>query len=442
VGFGGKLDAIPGGKRNLFQAMNEVILSSEAEGYIQYQWTKPLKEGGTTKETYPKLSYVRHFKPWGWVVGMGQYVDEIEATAKANREQLNQEIRSMLITGGLVSMTILALLGGVIFLLFQLRMRKPLQHLVAFAGQVAKGDLTKTSHVNQEDEIGQLAKALDGMVVKLREVISEVQSAAENVASGAEELASSSEQLSRGATEQASSVEQVSSSMERMSSNICQNADNSRKTENISKKAALDTQEGGQAVDTTMKAMKEIAQKISIIEEIARQTNLLALNAAIEAARAGEHGKGFAVVAAEVRKLAERSGTAASEISGLSTSSVMVAEKAGEILAKIVPDIQRTAELVQEISAASKEQDAGAEQINKAIRHLDQVVQQNASASEEMASTAEELSSQAEQLQSAVGYFRIDVKKGRPAVATGTKRCLSLPREATPNGQNQEGYSR
>jgi methyl-accepting chemotaxis protein len=195
--------------------------------------------------------------------------------------------------------------------------------------------------------------------------------------------------------------------MEEMVSNIRQNADNAQQTDKIALKSAGDARESGKAVQETVAAMKDIAGKISIIEEIARQTNLLALNAAIEAARAGEHGKGFAVVASEVRKLAERSQAAAGEISKLSASSVQVAERAGEMLAKLVPDIQKTAELVQEINGASAEQNSGAEQINKAIQQLDQVVQQNAGAAEEMSSTAEELSSQAEHLQSAVEFFKI-----------------------------------
>ena len=205
--------------------------------------------------------------------------------------------------------------------------------------------------------------------------------------------------------------------MEQMAANIRQNADNALQTEKIAVKAAVDAREGGRAVTETVSAMKDIAGKISIIEEIARQTNLLALNAAIEAARAGEHGKGFAVVASEVRKLAERSQLAAGEISELSRTSVEVAEQAGAMLERLVPDIQRTAELVQEISAACKEQDAGAEQINKAIQQLDQVIQQNASASEEMASTSEELASQADQLQGTMSFFRVAEGGSSPRVA-------------------------
>ena len=278
---------------------------------------------------------------------------------------------------------------------------------------VAEGDLTEKLDVDQKDEIGQLASALNRMVDKLKEVVESVKAASDNVSAGAQELSSSSEEMSQGATEQAAAAEQASSSMEQMTSNIKQNADNAQQTEKIALKSSLDAMEGGKAVAGTTEAMKEIAGKISIIEEIARQTNLLALNAAIEAARAGEHGKGFAVVASEVRKLAERSQTAAAEINKLSASSIKVAEKAGELLIKIVPDIQKTSELVQEITASSNEQNSGAEQINSAIQQLNQVIQQNASASEEMASTSEELLSQAEQLQSTISFFRLDNKKGQ-----------------------------
>ncbi len=284
----------------------------------------------------------------------------------------------------------------------------PMRKGIVLAEAISNGDLTQEIDINQKDEVGRMAACLRTMSLKIRDVIGEIQSVGEHVAAGSEELSASAQSLAQGASEQAASVEEVSSSMEQITSNIQQNADNASRTQAISLQAAQDAQKGGKAVMQAVSAMKNIAEKISIIEEIARQTNLLALNAAIEAARAGDHGKGFAVVAAEVRKLAERSGAAAAEISDLSSSSVQIAEKAGNMLTKMVPDIERTAELVQEIAAASIEQNAGTAQINKAIQQLDLVVQQNASASEEMSSTSEELSSQAEQMQSALAFFNID----------------------------------
>ncbi len=280
--------------------------------------------------------------------------------------------------------------------------------LVNAMDKVSDGDLSFQLKAERNDDVGQLIEKVNATILVLRKTVAEVKAAADNVAAGSDQLSAGAQQLSQGSTEQAAAVEEVSSSMEQMVSNIRQNADNSQQTDKIAVKSAGDAKEGGKSVTDTVNAMKQIADKISIIEEIARQTNLLALNAAIEAARAGEHGKGFAVVASEVRKLAERSQTAAAEISELSASSVRIAEKAGEMLGKLVPDIQKTAELVQEISAASNEQNSGAEQINKAVQQLDQVIQQNAGASEEMASTSEELSSQAEQLQHAISFFRVD----------------------------------
>lgn len=299
---------------------------------------------------------------------------------------------------------------------------------------------------------GLAVAALMGVVVslaimsKLRIVASQVKNASDNVATGAGQLSTWAQTMSQGSTEQAASGEEVSASMEQMSSNIRQNMANAQQTEKIAQKAAEDTKSGGEAVSQTVVAMKEIASKISIIEEIARQTNLLALNAAIEAARAGEHGKGFAVVASEVRKLAERSQKAAGEIGQLSGSSVAVAEKAGALLSKIVPDIQRTAELVQEIAAANREMSAGSEQINKAITQLDKVIQENASSAEELAATSEELNGQAEQLQSAVAFFRMgkgsgnghggDRERRAPKLLTGPARAQTA-RDAEPaNGAN------
>ena len=303
---------------------------------------------------------------------------------------------------------------------------KPVADTVGVLEKMSAGQLSSRLNEDREDELGQMAKALNRMTSKISEIVVGVKTASDNVASGSQQLSAGSEQMSQGTTEQAASAEEASSSVEEMNATIKQNADNAMQTEKIALKSAADANESGRAVTETVSAMKDIAAKISIIEEIARQTNLLALNAAIEAARAGEHGKGFAVVAAEVRKLAERSQTAAGEISHLSASSVEVAEKAGQMLAKLVPDIQKTAELVQEISAASKEQTSGADQINGAIQQLNQVIQQNAGAAEEMSSTAEELSSQAEQLQSTISFFKVD-GADRPAttmMGTGEKKQI------------------
>ncbi len=290
-------------------------------------------------------------------------------------------------------------------LLAMKKMVDNLNGLAAAAEKISRGDLSgKVKVLSEKDTLG---KSLSTMIEKISGVVTDVKLAADNVGSGSQQLSAGSEQMSQGTTEQAASAEEASSSVEEMNATIKQNAENALQTEKIALKSATDATESGRAVSETVGAMKDIAAKISIIEEIARQTNLLALNAAIEAARAGDHGKGFAVVASEVRKLAERSQAAAGEISKLSTTSVEVAEKAGQMLAKLVPDIHKTAELVQEITAASKEQTQGADQINAAIQQLNQVIQQNAGAAEEMASTAEELSSQAEQLQGTMAFFKV-----------------------------------
>jgi len=279
-----------------------------------------------------------------------------------------------------------------------------MNEITAAAEEIANGNLTVA--LRQRSPEDKLMQALTAMVSGITRVVSDIRTIAGEVASASQAISTTSVEVSKGASSQAASAEEASSSMEQMVSNIKQNADSAQQTDKIANKSATDAQESGKSVVEAVAAMKEIATKVSIIEEIARQTNLLALNAAIEAARAGEHGKGFAVVAAEVRKLAERSQKAAGEINQLSGTTVKVSEKAGEMLEKLVPDIQRTAELVQEIAAASKEQDTGAEQINKALVQLEKVIQQNASASEEMASTTEELTSQSEQLVSALAFFR------------------------------------
>jgi len=321
-----------------------------------------------------------------------------EATLKAGQDE-EEALRGMLTISGI------SLVFGIVMGIFiTLSITRPLKEAVTINNRLSEGDLGIDIQVNmkRKDEIGQLLISMRHMVEKLSEIVANVQDGATNVASGSEEM-------SQGASEQATSIEEASSSMEEMAANIKQNADNALETEKIAVEAAENAQKSGKTVADTVSAMQQIAQKITIIEEIARQTHMLSLNATIEAAKAEQYGKGFGVVASEVRALAERSRTAATEINDLASSSVTVAEKAGEMLTKLVPDIQKTAELVQEISAASKEQNSGAGQINQAIQQLDQVIQQNSA-------TSEELAAQAEQLQGAIAFFSIN---GR-----GTTRSL------------------
>ncbi len=346
-----------------------------------------------------------------------------------------------------VFLSITALISIFLSLFLSKSILKSLLNAVNITKRIADGDLTQTFEVKTGDEIGQLLSSIKNMAEKLKQIIADVKNATENVASashkmseGSDELSATAYGLSQGANEQAASSEELSASMEQMASNIKQNSENAFQTEKIALKSSEHAREGGEAVENTVTAMKKISKEIMIIQDIAHQTNLLALNAAIEAARAGQQGKGFAVVASEVRNLAKQSQKAASRISDLSVSSVEVAENAGEMLKRILPDIQKTAELVQEISAACSEQNSGAEQVSKALTQLDMVTQQNAQISEELSATAEELSSYAQEmtniqvrkLQEAIAYFKIYIKPSEPDTKEDNSQAVS---ETTENNR-------
>ena len=422
------------------------VKDARAAMVAKYDATIKMSETGQTKEATEMLH--RDVRPL--FVAYMEAVDGLVGANKAAGDELGDGIMVSVAAGkmAVIIALVVALVVAVLIAVFVTRsITVPLASAVGLVDKVAEGDLTTEADVKSTDELGQMMTSMNRMIDNLRKTVSEVSTASDNVASGSQQMSATAQQLAQGASEQAASAEEATSSMEEMAASIQQNADNARQTDKIASQAAEDARSGGEAVLKTVAAMKEIAEKISIIEEIARKTDLLALNAAVEAARAGEHGKGFAVVASEVRKLAERSQTAAAEINRLTSEGVTVAEGAGTLLAKLVPDIRKTAELVQEIAAASAEQNTGATQAHKGIQQLDQVIQQNASASEQMAATSEELSSQAEVLQTTIAFFRMSGQNARtvtprkaPAAAKGaaTQSLVKLDRAVKPGGKRIE----
>jgi methyl-accepting chemotaxis protein len=340
------------------------------------------------------------------VKALARLIDTQNGLGEAKRVQVSAEAGSSLLMLKILLGLALSVGFGFAFLATR-SVTIPVETVARhFSEMASTGDLTKRIAVKSADEVGRMASALNLFIEKLESIITEVRSGANGIASASGQVSGSASSLSQGTSEQAASVEETTSSLEEMSASITQNSENSKLMEQVASRGAREAEESGKAVKQTLDAMRSITEKINIIDEIAYQTNLLALNAAIEAARAGEHGRGFAVVATEVRKLAERSQEAAKEISGLASESVKVAEHSGKLLDELVPSIQKTADLVKEVSATSREQSAGVNQINIAMSQVDQVTQRNASSAEELSGTAEEMASQAEALARLMAYFK------------------------------------
>jgi methyl-accepting chemotaxis protein len=386
----------PNGKA-LFVAFVEEV-RRQGEGFVDYMWPKV-----GHSEPVPKVSYVKGYAPWGWVVGSGIYVDDVDAAYA-------RELRKLAAVTGIIAL----LVGGIGWIIAR-ALAIPIREAMGVARRLAKGDLTVKVEKGGKDEVGRLLDAQVELVTELSHVIGEVRAGSEALHHASGQVSQASQGLSHGTGELSSSVDSITTALAEMSTSIERNAKNSRLSDEMARKGAHDATEGGKAVAETVAAMNVIAEKITIIDEIAYQTNLLALNAAIEAARAGDQGRGFAVVAGEVRKLAERAQKAAGEIGGLAEKSVSVADRSRTLLEALVPSIQKTADLVQEVAAASQQQAAGVAQIHHAMKAVDEVTGRNAGTSEELASTSEEMAAQAEALNELMNYFKLEGAQARHA---------------------------
>lgn len=375
--------------------------ASKGGGFVEYVFPKP------GKGDVAKISYSETVPGTDLWVGTGVYLDNVDDARQEIRQSI-EAFSSKLLLGigiglGLVLIVVIIPSG----LAIRRSITKPINEALVSVEQVAKGDLTIVLNDKYSDEVGQLNGSLKKMVEQLRNIAQQVKSSAVFLATNSGELNSAVEQMAQGASEQASGAEEVAASMEQMEANIRQAADNASQTDKMATQASAQAEESGKAVQQAVEVMRTIAEKITVVEDISRQTNLLAINAAIEAARAGEHGRGFAAVAQEVKKLAERAQTAAAEINELSRNSTEVSEKAGLIIQNLVPNILKTAGLVQEITASAKELSVGAEEVSKAVNQFDQVAQQNAATAEEISATSENLSKQADNLNELTGFFKV-----------------------------------
>ncbi len=373
------------------------IVNREGKGYTTYFWPYTLDESLIVE----KISYVELYSAWGWIFGTGVYIQDI----KEQMEIIRNEV--------LIGTAIIAALSIIVMLLITFLITKPIAENVELLEKIAAGNLTSSIEAHGTDETGRLTSSMKKMQDQVSNVVRNIRESTDMLLSSSEEINATALRLSEAANEQASNMEEITSSMEEIGSTIHQNSENSKETDRIAHQSAEKAQEGDKAVTETVNAMNEIAEKIHLVEDIAYQTNLLALNAAIEAARAGEHGKGFAVVASEVRKLAEKSQKAAVDISDLAGNSVSIANRAGELLKSIVPEIIKTADLVQNITIASEEQNSGAEQINTGMNQLNESAQSTAASSEELASTSDMLKDSAAHLTEMMAYFTIKAEENR-----------------------------